>query len=158
MFAEWVTRCHIKHILAIAEHPETNGLVGRVNRTLTLALCAFVNAEHTDWDLHLAAATYAINTARQATTEITPFELVNGRPSVLAIENLFPWPKNEQEPHATYLSCVSELRSSARLRIVEKQRKSKERTDRVSELRSSARLRIVEKQRKSKERTRASPR
>ncbi|XP_057376543.1 uncharacterized protein LOC130697744 [Daphnia carinata] len=131
MFSEWVTRWHIKHILATAEHPETNGLVERVNRTLTLALCAFVNPEHTDWDLHLAAATYAINTARQATTEVTPFELVNGRPPVLAIENLFPWPKNEEEPHATFLSRVSEWRSSARLRIVEKQRKSKERTDRV---------------------------
>ncbi|XP_057366738.1 uncharacterized protein LOC130687582 [Daphnia carinata] len=131
MFAEWVTRWHTKHILAFAEHPETNGLVERVNRTLTLALCAFVNAEHTDCDLHLATATYAINTARQATTEVTPFELVNGRLPVLAIENLFPWQKNDQEPHANFLSRVSELRSSARLRIVEKQRKSKERTNRV---------------------------
>lgn len=58
-------------------------MVERVNRTLTLAFCAFINTTHADWDSHLSAAAFAINTARQATTEITPFELVHGRPLFL---------------------------------------------------------------------------
>ncbi|XP_057380292.1 uncharacterized protein LOC130702681 [Daphnia carinata] len=131
MFAEWVARWNVKHILATAEHPETNGLVERVNRTLTLAFCAFVNEDHTGWDSHLSAATYAINTARQATTETTPFELVNDRAPVLAIENLFPWPVEQQESHDVFSSRVSDLRTSVRLRILKKQRKVKERVDRT---------------------------
>ncbi|XP_045025142.1 uncharacterized protein LOC123469863 [Daphnia magna] len=104
LFEEWIRKWGIQHIQATAEHPETNGLVERVNRTLTLALCAFINAQHNDWDKHLAAAAYAINTARQSTTEITPFELVNGRQPVLPVERLFPWPAEEQEIHVDFLS------------------------------------------------------
>ncbi|KZS02644.1 Uncharacterized protein APZ42_000239, partial [Daphnia magna] len=72
---EWRT----DHVFATAEHPQTSGLVERVNRTMTLALAAYVNVEHDDWDRHLPAAVFAINTARQSTTEISPFQLVYGR-------------------------------------------------------------------------------
>ncbi|KAI9558351.1 hypothetical protein GHT06_015104 [Daphnia sinensis] len=129
LFDEWIRKWGIQHIQATAEHPETNGLVERVNRTSTLALCAFINAQHNDWDKHLAAAAYAINTARQSTTEITPFELVNGRQPVLPVERLFPWPAEEQESHVDFLSRVHKLREAARLRILKKQRAVKDRVD-----------------------------
>ncbi|KZR98922.1 Histone-lysine N-methyltransferase NSD2-like protein, partial [Daphnia magna] len=51
-------------------HPKTNGLVERVNRTLTLAFCAFVNTTHDDWDLHLSAAAFAINTVTWSMTTL----------------------------------------------------------------------------------------
>ncbi|KAI9552649.1 integrase core domain protein [Daphnia sinensis] len=130
LFSAWTSRWKINHTFATAEHPETNGMVERVNRTLTLAFCAFVNTNHDDWDLHLSAAAFAINTARQTTTEITPFELVHGRPPVLFIENLFPWPDEEKESHSQILTCVADLRMAARVRILRKQRIMKERIDR----------------------------
>ena len=72
---EWGTH----HVFATAEHPQTSGLVERVNRTMTQALAAYVNTDHDDWDRHLPAAVFAINTARQSTVEISPFQLVYGR-------------------------------------------------------------------------------
>ncbi len=32
------------------EHPQTSGLVERVNRTINLAFAAYVNVKHDDWD------------------------------------------------------------------------------------------------------------
>ncbi len=61
------------------EQPQTSELVERVNRTMAIALAAYVNVDHDDWDRHLPAAIFAINTAKQSTTEISPFQLVYGR-------------------------------------------------------------------------------
>ncbi len=74
-----MTEWRIDHIPATPEHPQTNGLVERLNRTATLAIAAYLNTSHTDWDVKLQGAALAVNTARQSTTEITPFEMVYGR-------------------------------------------------------------------------------
>ncbi|XP_045025111.1 uncharacterized protein LOC123469829 [Daphnia magna] len=118
---EWKTQ----HVFATAEHPQTSGLVERVNRTMTLALAAYVNTDHDDWDHHLPAAIFAINTARQSTTEISPFQLVYGRLPFTALENEFPWPKERPESFNVFLSRVEELRDAARMNIVKKQEKVK---------------------------------
>ncbi|KZS04597.1 Uncharacterized protein APZ42_032421 [Daphnia magna] len=65
------------------------------------------------------------------TTEVTPFELVNGHAPILPVENLVPWTVEDRpELHAQFLTRVSELRNGARLQIIEKQRRVKERVDR----------------------------
>ena len=122
---EWRT----DHVFATAEHPQTSGLVERVNRTMTLALAAYVNTDHDDWDRHLPAAIFAINTARQSTTEISPFQLVYGRLPFTTLENEFPWPKERPEPVNVFLSRVKEMRNAARLNIIEKQEKVKRLVD-----------------------------
>ena len=106
---EWGTH----HVFATAEHPQTSGLVERVNRTMTQALAAYVNTDHHDWDCHLPAAVFAINTARQSTVEISPFQLVYGRLPFTALENYFPWPKERPEPFDIFLAHVGELREAA---------------------------------------------
>jgi hypothetical protein len=125
-----ITEWRIDHIPATPEHPQTNGLVERLNRTATLAIAAYLNTSHTDWDVKLQGAALAVNTARQLTTEITPFEMVYGRRPVMAQENKFPWPPERPEPYAVFAQRVADLREGARLRIVEKQRKVKEDVDR----------------------------
>ncbi|KZS19675.1 Uncharacterized protein APZ42_013835 [Daphnia magna] len=130
LFSDWTSRWNIDHVFSTAEHPETNGPVERVNRILTLAFCAFVNTTHDNWDLHLSAAAFAINTARQTTTEITPFELVHGRLPVLLIENMFPCPDKEKESHSQFLTRIANLRMAAWVRILRKQRRAKEHVDR----------------------------
>lgn len=49
---------------------------------------------------------------------------------VLYIENLFPWPDEEKESHAHFVSRVKELRMAASWRIFREQRVAKERVNR----------------------------
>ena len=129
LMEEKVNEWRTDHVFATAEHPQTSGLVERVNRTMTLALAAYVNVDHDDWDRHLPAAIFAINTARQSTTEISPFQLVYGRLPFTTLENEFPWPKERPEPVNVFLSRVEEMRNAARLNIIEKQEKVKRLVD-----------------------------
>ena len=73
----------IDHRMAAPEHPQTNGLVERMNRTIGPTLAAYVNRSHTNWDEVVPFAAFAINTAVQETTGFAPFELVHGRTAVL---------------------------------------------------------------------------
>ncbi len=41
--------------------------------TATLAIAAYLNTTHTDWDVKPQGAALAVNTARQSTTEMDPF-------------------------------------------------------------------------------------
>lgn len=118
---EWKTH----HVFATAEHPQTSGLVERVNRTMTLALAAYLNTDHDDWERYLPAALFAINTARQSTTDISPFQLVYGRLPITSLENEFPWPKERPKSFDVFLFRVKKLREAARLNIIEKQEKTK---------------------------------
>ncbi|EFX69963.1 hypothetical protein DAPPUDRAFT_113139 [Daphnia pulex] len=52
------------------------------------------------------------------------------RRPVMAQENKFPWPPERQEPYAVFAKRVADLREAARLRIIEKQQRVKERIDR----------------------------
>ena len=101
-------------------YSRTSGLVERVNRTQALA--AYVNTDHDDWDRHLPAAVFAINTARRSTVEISPFQLVYGRLPFTALENHFPWPKERPEPFDIFLARVGELREAARLKKIEEEK------------------------------------
>ena len=87
----------VHHIMASSEHPETNGLVEKANLATASTLAAYVNVEHTDWDERIPHAIHAMNTAKQATTKISPFELVHGHAAVTSAELSFPWPEEEEE-------------------------------------------------------------
>ena len=119
MFSEFINQWQVRHILASAEHPETNGLVEKVNGTLVATLAAFVNFEQNDWDQGIQEAAFAINSSKQSTTQITPFELVCGH------ENCFPWPPSKKETHEERKKKVNHWRKVARRLIIKKQRKSK---------------------------------
>lgn len=122
---EWETH----HVFATAEHPQTSGLVDRVNRTINQALEGYVNTDHDDLDRHLPAAVFEINTARQSTVKISPFQLVYGRLPFTTLKNHFPWPKERPEPFDIFLASVGELREAARLKIIRKLEKSKRLVD-----------------------------
>lgn len=115
---EWI----VTHIMASIEHPETNGLV---NRTTVEMMAAYVNMVHTDWDEHIPIALFAMNTAKQATTKILPFELVYGRTAVTPTELAFTWPKEEPERREVFLRKVRKWRKMARRLILGQQKKSK---------------------------------
>ena len=125
-FAKW----HILYSFISAHYPKSNGQVERCNRTLVMAIKAFVNTKHTNWDEKIVDAVVAINTAKQDATEATPFEIVYGRLAELPHERLFPWPATEVERHQDFLERVADFRTEIHERLKSKQQKVKARVDR----------------------------
>lgn len=69
-----------------AYHPSCNGLTERFNKTLANMLSMYTNEQQTDWDEYLSLVTFAYNTARQDTTQFSPFMLVYGREAIQPTE------------------------------------------------------------------------
>ena len=69
---------NIDKIRTTAFHPQTDGLVERVNRTLKSMLASYTNDNPTDWDNFLPYLTFAYNTSVQTSTNETPHYLLFG--------------------------------------------------------------------------------
>ena len=69
---------HIHHIRTTAYHPQGNGQVERVNKTIKdiLAKCTPKNG---DWSHYVHSAAYATRVSKSASTQFTPAELLTGR-------------------------------------------------------------------------------
>lgn len=67
------------HRVTSAYHPQSNGLVERLNQTLQNVLLKLVNDHQNNWDDLLHPALFAIRTSRQKSTKYTPFELMFNR-------------------------------------------------------------------------------
>ena len=124
-FAAFVKRWNITHTVASAEHPQTNGLVEKVNRALAATLAAFVNTTHTDWDVKLDQAVFAINSAKQSTIQISPYELVYGRTPLIPLDFKFPTTFGDEGSPGEYLDKIANWRKTARRLIMKRQKKMK---------------------------------
>ena len=65
-------------MMSTTDHPQTDGLTERTNRTVLQILRMFVNQVGSDWTQHLAAVEFAINSAVSRATGKAPFEIVYG--------------------------------------------------------------------------------
>uniref|UniRef100_A0A3B3DAL4 Integrase catalytic domain-containing protein n=1 Tax=Oryzias melastigma TaxID=30732 RepID=A0A3B3DAL4_ORYME len=84
-------RLNINHAVSSEFHPQTHGQNVRTNQNIKRALGKYVNSEHDDWDAHLAAVVYGINTAKQYTTGHTPYFLLFHRhPRLPTVMNVCP--------------------------------------------------------------------
>ena len=72
--------------MSTAYHPQTDGQTERMNRTLEEMLRAYTTYHQNKWDEHLSAAEFAYNNSKQASTEMTPFELDIGQHPVTPLE------------------------------------------------------------------------
>ena len=70
---------NVSHKLTSAYHPQTN-LTERVNRTLKTMMASYVGSRHKNWDKHLHEFRFALNSAVQESTGVTPAELNLQRP------------------------------------------------------------------------------
>ena len=68
-------------------HPQGDGLVERVNRTI-LDMLATVVKNHKDWEPHLRATCMAYNTSIQSTTGQSPFFFMFGRRARIPVDLL----------------------------------------------------------------------
>ena len=118
----------VYHNFTTAYHPQCNGLTERFNKTLADMLAVFTSTSQKDWCQYLTHVTFAYNTARQDTTQFSPFMLVYAREAVLPTQaNLL------QEPLSSYVFDIREkalaVRNWAVENIYKKQNIDKERFD-----------------------------
>ncbi|KAA8592997.1 hypothetical protein FQN60_018452 [Etheostoma spectabile] len=59
------TALNIRHAITSAYHPQSNGQDERTNQNVKRTLTKYVNQHQDDWDVHLQAIVYGINTAKQ---------------------------------------------------------------------------------------------
>jgi hypothetical protein len=69
----------IKQVTTTAWHPQSNGIVERMNGTLKRTLKLWVNGMQNDWDIYLPYAMFAYHTTFHSTIKETPFYMVYGR-------------------------------------------------------------------------------
>ena len=119
----------IVHSFAYPAYPRSNGQVERANASVVMALKAYIDKNQRNWDELLPGAVMAINTAKQSSTGLTPFEIIYGRKADLPHERLFPWPAEEEEPHDDFVKRLTKLKQSVRDRLKKQQRSLKEKID-----------------------------
>ena len=115
----------IRHTLNSARHPQANGLVERVNRTLIPAMITAVNGENQhDWDQHIKNIEWDFNSSINKTTGEAPFVTLLGylpRKNSGGLRFLTTDGEVYEPP--------KEVQEKVRQRIEEEQRKYKERYD-----------------------------
>ena len=91
-----------------AYHPQGDGMVERMNRSLLQMLRCFVEKQH-DWERYLALVMFAYRTAVHASTRVTPFSLMFGRAPTTSL--LPPATAFEPGSYAAHLQAkLAELR------------------------------------------------
>lgn len=112
--------------MSSTNRPQSNGQIERSHRNLITALKAFIDPTLSNWDEKVTDAVVAINSAKQSSTRVSPYEIVYGQTMELPHERLFPWPpvENQDDQKATSEN-VNEIRTTVRNRLIAKQEKLK---------------------------------
>lgn len=126
----------LKHSIATAYHPETNGALERSHSTLKDYLKHYITPQQYDWDEYISIAMFCYNTHVHTSTKFMPYELVFGiKPK---IPNSFT---NTPEFKYTYDAYHNQLQHRlqksheiARKNLVEMKEKIKTRYDKTSTL------------------------
>ena len=71
-------------------HPQTDGQVERMNRTLKGILMAYVNKDHNDWDDHLPLALFAYRSSVHSSSGVSPFKAIYGREATTPLVLMHP--------------------------------------------------------------------
>nr|XP_054934300.1 uncharacterized protein LOC129388159 [Dermacentor andersoni] len=82
--------CSAKHKLSTAYHPQKNGLMERLNRTLTKMLSMYISDDHSEWHSTLPFVTFACNSSYFETAGFLPFYFLFGRHPSLPFDMLLP--------------------------------------------------------------------
>ena len=90
----------------IAYHPQCDGQIERQNRTLQGMLSSCASKRGDDWDLWLHSLTFAYNTSRHESLEISPYEVVFGRAPRIPLELELGMPLSNPSTRNDYLHSV----------------------------------------------------
>jgi hypothetical protein len=97
LIKELCSKYQIKHHLSTPYHPQTNGLVERLNRTLCNAIGKLVQLHGKEWNEYLPSVLFAYRTMQQNSTKFTPFYLTYGRQAITPLDlKLQPFENEDQ--------------------------------------------------------------
>lgn len=122
----------VEHHFASAYHPQANGLTERSNQTIQARLAPYCENHkrgEADWDDHLQAAAYAVNTAAHSSAGTCPYEIVYGQLPQLNATFGLDTPVKVGRSVARQTLC-REIRMEARRRIQHAQQAQKPYYDR----------------------------
>ncbi|CAF4592207.1 unnamed protein product, partial [Rotaria sp. Silwood2] len=132
MMSELFKKIGVTHLYSTPYHPMTNGQIERFNATMDAKIATLSNEKRTNWDEQLPFVAFNYNISIHTTTGQIPFELMYGRSPILPFDQQQPSVTLSQDPdHKLKLNqYLSTLTEQAKMKILEQQRKYKERYDR----------------------------
>ena len=68
-----------EHRMTSAYHPQSNGMVEKLNHTIQSCLLKVVSDHQRDWDTYIDPILFAIRTSKHKSTGYTPFEMMYQR-------------------------------------------------------------------------------
>lgn len=83
MFARLNELMGVRNVFSTPYHPETNGIVERVNGTLTNILRKLTSQQPSAWSMFVPAAVFAYNISVHSATKFTPFQLLYGHQAAI---------------------------------------------------------------------------
>ena len=101
VFAEMCSLLGIGKTRNTPYHPQSDGMVERLNRTLETQLSMFVQDHQKDWDVYLPMLMMAYRTAIHDSTKCSPAKLMFGRELKLPIDLLYGRPSEEKSYNST---------------------------------------------------------
>lgn len=104
LFAQLKKNCGVMGSRTTPYHPQGNGQVERLNRTLLQMLRTLTEKQKSDWRESLPKLIYAYNSTRSEVTGFSPFYLLFGRSPRLPVDLLFGLtPETGTADHREYM-------------------------------------------------------
>jgi len=124
----------VKKVNTTSYHPQTDGLVERMNQTIRSMLAKHAHTFGPDWDLHLQQVLFAYRVKPQDSTGESPFYLLYGRDARLPTETaisqpLTPYQENLDDYRTGLVAGLSEAWEAARSSITRAQKWQKRQYD-----------------------------
>jgi len=83
-------------------HPQCNGLVERLNRSIQAMLATCINEHMGDWEDCLPRVCFVYNTSKQTSTGFIPFYLMLGRQARIPLDIIFRKPTPQLQTISQY--------------------------------------------------------